>query len=155
MTTEAPQISKALGAGVLRTEDARLLTGRGRYIADLDDPRLAGAAHVAFVRSTVAHGELVGVDVNGARTMPGIVGVYTAADVDIGPVPGPVPMFPPEMSAPVLATGRVRYAGEPVAAVVATSLAAAQDAAEAVVVDTEPLPVVLGPEAAARGHLQL
>ena len=61
MTTAHPQISKALGAGVLRTEDARLLTGRGRYIADLDEPLLAGAAHAVFVRSTVAHGELVAV----------------------------------------------------------------------------------------------
>src|SRR5262245_35018173 len=64
-------------------------------------------------------------------------------------------MFPPEMSAPVLATTRVRYAGEPVAAVVATTLAAAQDAAEAVMVDVDPLPVVLGPEAAARDDVVL
>ena len=155
MGIDVPQLSKALGAGVLRTEDARLLTGRGRYIADLDEPLLAGAAHAVFVRSTVAHGELVAVDVDDARSMPGVLGVFTAADVDIGPVPGPIPMFPPEMSAPVLAHGRVRYAGEPVAAVVAMSVAAAQDAAEAVVVDVEPLPVVLGPEAAARGDVVL
>jgi len=155
VTTEAPQLSKALGAGVLRTEDARLLTGRGRYIADLDDPLLAGAVHAVFVRSTVAHGELVAVDVDDARSSPGVLGVFTAADVDVGPVPGPIPMFPPEMSAPVLATGRVRYAGEPVAAVVAASLAAAQDAAEAVVVEIDPLPVVLGAEASARGDVVL
>ena len=155
MTTRIPQLSKALGAGVLRTEDARLLTGRGRYIADLDEPLLAGAAHAVFVRSTVAHGGLVAVDVDDARAMPGVLGVFTADDVDIGPVPGPIPMFPPEMSAPVLAVGRVRYAGEPVAAVVASSVAAAEDAAEAVVVEVEPLPVVLGPEAAARDDVVL
>jgi carbon-monoxide dehydrogenase large subunit len=95
------------------------------------------------------------VDVDDARAYPGVLGVFTTADVDVGPVPGPIPMFPPEMSAPVLADGRVRYVGEPVAAVVATSLAAAQDAAEAVVVEVDPLPVVLGPDAAARDDVVL
>lgn len=153
--SSANQLSRALGARVLRTEDPRLLTGRGRYIADLSDPRLAGAAHVVFVRSTVAHGTIVGVDVSEARTAAGVVGVFTADDLDVGPVPAPIPIFPPEMSAPVLARDRVRYVGEPVAAVVAVTVGEAMDAAEQVIVDIDPLPVVIGPEAAARDEVLL
>ena len=144
------QVSRALGARVLRTEDPRLLTGRGRYIADLTDPRLVGAYHVVFVRSMVAHGTIVGVDVSEARVAAGVVGVFTADDINVGPVPAPVPIFPPEMGAPVLARAVVRYVGEPIAAVVAATVGAAMDAAELVIVDIDPLPVVIGPEAAAR-----
>lgn len=146
---------KALGSRVLRTEDPRLLTGRGRYIADLDEPRLAGARHVVFVRSTVAHGVLRGIDTAEAAAAAGVAGVFTGDDVDVGPLPAPVPLFPPAMAAPVLARERVRYVGEPVAAVVADTVAAARDAAELVVVEVDPLPPVVGPEAAARDEVLL
>ena len=146
---------KALGSRVLRTEDPRLLTGRGRYVADLTDPRLAGSLHAVFVRSTIAHGVITGIDTSAAVAAPGVAGVFTAADLDIGPVPAPVPMFPPAMAAPVLADGRVRYVGEPVAAVVAESVALAVDAAELVVVDVDRLPPVVGPEAAATDEVLL
>jgi len=139
---------RALGSRVLRTEDPRLLTGRGRYIADLEHPLLAGAAHAVFVRSTIAHGRLTGIDAHAACRAPGVIAVFTAADLDIGPVPAPVPMFPPPMAAPVLARERVRYVGEPIAAVVAETVAHAVDAAELVVVDVDPLPAVVGAEAA-------
>jgi carbon-monoxide dehydrogenase large subunit len=151
----APQLSKALGATVLRTEDPRLLTGRGRYIADLADPLLDGAHHVVFVRSTVAHGTIEAIDVDDARGADGVVAVFTADDVDLGPVPAPVPICPPQMAAPVLAQERVRYVGEPIAAVIAPTVAQAMDAAELVVVRIDPLPVVMGPENAARDDVLL
>lgn len=161
MTTTAPPgtgdagLERALGSRAPRAEDARLLIGRGRFVADIADPLLDGAAHTVFVRSTVAHGRIVAVDVEAARSAAGVIGVFTGADVDVGPVPAPLPLFPPGMAAPVLARERVRYVGEPVAAVVAESVAQATDAAEAVVVDVEPLPAVVRPEDAARDDVLL
>lgn len=140
---------KALGSRVLRTEDPRLLTGRGRYVGDLRDPRLDEALHAVFVRSMVAHGVILAVDVDEARCGDGVHGVFTGADLDVGPVPAAVPMFPAQMAAPVLARDRVRYVGEPLAAVVADTVAHAVDAAEQVVAEIEPLPAVIDPVAAA------
>jgi aerobic carbon-monoxide dehydrogenase large subunit len=135
-----------VGSAVLRREDARLLTGRGTFVANLDLP---GALHVAYVRSTVAHGRVVAVDVAKARAAPGVVDVVTAADLDPAfaelPPDFPVPggdAFP----RPFLAGQEVRFVGEPVAAVLATTVEAAVDAAELVVVELEPLAPVVDPE---------
>ena len=128
-----------LGNRVLRTEDPRMLTEGARYVADL---HLHGAAHVCFVRSTAARGRLVGVDTAEARTQPGVLGVFTAADLDL-PDLKPIPMVNQAMARPVLARDTVRFVGEPVAAVVAETAAAAADAAEHVVIDIEPQPAAV------------
>ena len=141
-----------LGTRVLRTEDPRFLTVGGTYV---DDIPLEGALHVAFVRSTVAHARLLSVDVDEARRAPGVVEVLTAADLDIPAQAPELPMVTQEMPRPVLAAGTVRFVGEPVAAVVATSLVAAVDAAELVALDYDPLPVVLDLEEAARDETLL
>ena len=134
-----------LGNRVLRTEDPRMLTEGARYVADL---QLGGAAHACFVRSTVAHGRLVGVDTTEARRQPGVLGVFTAADLDL-PDLKPIPMVDQSMARPVLVRDTVRFAGEPVAVIVAETAAAAADAAELVVVDVEPQPAVVDLTAAA------
>jgi carbon-monoxide dehydrogenase large subunit len=136
-----------LGNRVVRKEDPKFLTSGGRYLDDLNDvPELAGAAHVAYVRSSVAHGTITSIDASDATSMPGVVGVFTAADLDLQPVPSP---FNPTVARTLLASDRVRYVGEPIAAVVAETREQAVDAAEAVIVDYDPLDVIVDPEAAA------
>ena len=116
-----------------------MLTEGARYVADL---RFAGLAHACFVRSTVACGRLVGVDTAVARARTGVLGVFTAADLDL-PDLKPIPVVNQSMARPVLARGTVRFVGEPVAVVVAETVGAATDAAEHVMVDIEPqAPVV-------------
>lgn len=135
-----------LGTRVLRAaEDPRFLTGGDRYIDNLPLP---GAAHVAYVYSTAAHALLTRVDTSAAAAMPGVLGVYTAADIDLGPKRPGNPRVPEAMAHPLLAVDRVRYVGELVAAVVAETKTAAVDAAELVEVDYDPLPVVVDMEAA-------
>ena len=136
-----------LGNRVLRTEDPRMLTEGARYVADL---RFDGRAHACFVRSTVAHGRLTGVDTADARAWPGVLGVFTAADLDL-PDLKPIPVVDQRMARPVLARDTVRFVGEPVAAVVAETSAAAVDAAEHVVVHIEPEPAVVELADAATG----
>jgi carbon-monoxide dehydrogenase large subunit len=126
-----------------RREDHVLLTTGGTYVADVVDPRLDGAVCVQFVRSDIAYGAIGDVDVRTAAAMPGVVGIYTAADLDIGPMPPVLPRFAPEFSAPLLASGQVRYVGEPVAVVVAETAAQAVDAAEHVELHIEPMDAVL------------
>ncbi|MGI9596134.1 MAG: xanthine dehydrogenase family protein molybdopterin-binding subunit [Acidimicrobiales bacterium] len=133
-----------LGNSVLRREDPTLLTGSDEYY---DDMAVDGLGYVFFVRSPYAHATLGNIDTADAAAMPGVVGVYTAADLEIADFQG-FPMFPAEFNRPVLAKGKVRLVGDIVAAVVADSREAAADAAEAVVVDYEPLPVVTDMEAA-------
>jgi carbon-monoxide dehydrogenase large subunit len=135
-----------LGNRVVRTEDPKFLTTGGVYLADLADPLLDGAAFVTFVRSTVAHATFT-VNVVDARGGPGVLGVYTAADLDIGPVPPG--MAPPTMSRPIFATGTVRFVGEILAAIVTERADQGEDAAELVWAEYEPLEVVVDPEAAA------
>ena len=139
--------ARGIGARSLRREDARFLTGRGRYTDDID---VAGQAHVVFLRSDVAHGRIVSVDTGAARAMPGVVGVFTGADFEgVGSIPcgwqitdrHGEPMQEP--AHPVLARGKVRHVGDPYAAVVAETEAQARDAAEAVVARIEPLPAVV------------
>jgi carbon-monoxide dehydrogenase large subunit len=138
-----------LGNRVLRVEDPRFLTVGGTYCADLRDPLLEGAVHAHFVRSTVAHGTINGVDVSDALGQPGVVAVVTGADIDLAPAPPPVPLINQAMPRPFLAVDRVRFVGEPVAVVLAETLGQAVDAAESVWVDVDPLPAVVDMEDAA------
>ncbi len=136
-----------LGNRVRRIEDPALLSGRGTFLDDITDPLLQGALRVAFVRSYFAHGELLDVDTSEAESMPGVVGVFTASDVDlVMPRPGGS-RSPAAMARPWLASGRVRFVGEPVALIVADTAAQAADAAEMVMVDIDPLPAVVGIDA--------
>ncbi|HEV7535376.1 MAG TPA: xanthine dehydrogenase family protein molybdopterin-binding subunit, partial [Acidimicrobiia bacterium] len=133
-----------LGNAVRRVEDPEILLGRASYVDDLDIP---GVLHLAFVRSSVAHAELRSIDTAEAGDMPGVAGVYTAADLEVPVAPG-LMVVNPAFARPPLATGRVRFVGDMVAVVAAETRAAAVDAAELVVVDYEPLPAVVDPEAA-------
>ncbi|MEY4680960.1 MAG: hypothetical protein RLZZ276_2609 [Pseudomonadota bacterium] len=139
-----------------RIEDQRLLSGKGAFAADRVPP---GAGHVAFVRAVHAHAILGGVVLDAVRSMPGVVGVFTAADLaadgvgalgqQVGLVlPGgaPAPLTP----RPVLADGRVRHLGEPVAMVVARTQSEALDAAELVEVACTPLPAAADVDEARR-----
>ena len=132
-----------LGTRVLRTEDPRFLTTGGVYTADLRDERLAGACHVHFVRSTIAHARLVSVDASGALSAPGVIAVFTGADLDLPVIPPPFPGMNEEMTQQLLARDVVRFVGEPVAMVVTELPYQGEDAAELVDVDYEPLPPVV------------
>jgi CO/xanthine dehydrogenase Mo-binding subunit len=140
------------GARVQRLEDERLLRGRGRYTDDLDE----GALHGCFVRSPLAHARIRSIDVEAARRAPGVAAVYTAADLPFGDLDLPLLIPHPALihgrTQRCLASGPVRYAGEAVAFVVAEDRYLAEDAAELVEVDYEPLPVVVTPEAAAEAR---
>jgi carbon-monoxide dehydrogenase large subunit len=134
----------SLGDAVRRVEDPPMVTGAARYTDDLSIP---GAVHAVFVRSVMAHARIGGIDTNDAAGMPGVVGVFTAADLDLPTMsPG---MGPPAVARPPLARDVVRFLGEAVAVVVAATREQALDAAEAVSVDYDPLPVVTDPVAAA------
>ena len=135
-----------LGNRVLRTEDPKFLTSGGDYTADLDDPLLERAVHATYVRSMAAHGTITEIDVDEARRFPGVVAVYTAEDLaDLGPLPLDVPLFDPVHARPALATGKVRFVGEPYAVILSETPEAGADAAEAVWADIDFLPVVLTP----------
>jgi carbon-monoxide dehydrogenase large subunit len=145
----------AIGQPVPRSEDPVLLRGEGHYS---DDINLPGQAYAVMVRSPQAHGVIRNIETETARAMPGVLAVYTAADLaagGIGPLPprqvmnnrDGTPMRSPIRHA--LATDRVRHVGEAVAAVIAETVAAAKDAAEAVIVDIAPLPAVTEAGAAA------
>ena len=144
--TESPW----LGYPMERKEDFRLTTGGGRYIADLGVP---GTLHLAFVRSAHAHARLLSIDVSKARAVPGVVAVVTGEDIkdEIRPLPLPVvlPAFPARYPTfwP-LAIDKVKFHGEPVAAIVARDAYVAEDAAELVEIEYEPLPAVVDAEAA-------
>jgi carbon-monoxide dehydrogenase large subunit len=129
-----------LGNRVLRKEDRSILTRGGDY---LDDRVLEGAAWVVYVRSPLAHARITSIDTGEARTAPGVIGVYTAADVDLPDIPPAMPDWNQAMSRPWLARDKVRFAFEAVAAVVAATRAEAVDAAERVVVEYDPLPAVI------------
>jgi aerobic carbon-monoxide dehydrogenase large subunit len=141
-----------LGTRVLRVEDPAFLTVGGSYIADLDLP---GAAHVTYVRSTAAHARISAIDVDDARNAPGVVAVFTAADIDLAPAPPAFPLVDAAFTRPFLADGVTRFVGEPVAVIVSETRAQGADAAELVFVDYEALPVVVDPEVALRGEVLL
>jgi aerobic carbon-monoxide dehydrogenase large subunit len=134
-----------LGHRVLRREDPKFLTTGGIYA---DDLAAGGALWATYVRSTVAHGKLLSIDAGEARSRPGVVAVYTASDTDVPTVPLAMPMLPQGMARPMLANGVVRFVGEPVAVVLTEKRYQGEDAAEAVLVEYDPLPVVVDPEAA-------
>jgi carbon-monoxide dehydrogenase large subunit len=149
-----------MGTRVVRTEDPRLLTVGGTYVADLRAAELIGAAEVTFVRSPLAHALITGIDASAARAEPWVVAVLTAQDLDDLPPPppddgagwggGPVPVGG-RFSEPLLASERVRYFGEPVAIVLSDGRYQGEDAVELVNVDYEPLPAVVGTAAALDG----
>jgi carbon-monoxide dehydrogenase large subunit len=144
-----------LGTRVLRTEDPRFLTSGGVYTEDVVDDRLAGACHVFFVRSPVAHARIQAIDVSAARSAPGVVAVYTAADLDGLPAIEPSPMFNGKMARPVLAADKVRHVGDPVAIVVTEQPYQGEDAVELVDVDYDPLPAVVDLADAESGQVLL
>ena len=138
-----------VGSPVERIEDLRFLRGRGQYV---DDIVRDGLLHAAVLRSSMAHGRIISIDTTAARVRTGVHAVITAADVRaaLGAVPE-IPLRQEQMPAfkpheqPVIAHGKVRYVGEPIAVVVADSAAAAEDALEAIEFDIEALPVAAGP----------
>jgi len=108
-----------LGTRVLRVEDPRFLTTGGVYTEDVQDDRLAGACYLTFVRSPVAHGRITSIDATEAKAAPGVLAVYTAADVaDLKVIKPMMPNWNAAMTQTLLASDTVRYVGEPVAAVV-------------------------------------
>lgn len=139
-----------IGASIKRKEDPRLLVGAGRYVDDLQLPRML---HAAIVRSPQAHARIGAIDAAAARGLPGVALVATAADLgNARRIPirlGPRPALESFLQPP-LARGRVRYVGEPVALVVAADRRVAEDAADLVTVEYEPLPVVADAEQAIR-----
>lgn len=144
----------AIGTSVRRRRDAELIAGRGRYVADL---ALPGQAWLRVVRSPFAHARLVGVDVSAAAALPGVVGVFTAADLPDVRLPIRLPFASTPAAElvlqPVLAQGVVRYVGEPVAIVLAEDPYVAEDAAELVVLDLDPLDAAVDPLADTAGPL--
>ncbi|HBY47514.1 MAG TPA: carbon monoxide dehydrogenase, partial [Chloroflexi bacterium] len=155
--------SAMIGARVRRKEDPRLITGSSMYV---DDLQMSGMLHVVFVRSPYAHALIKGIDTSAAAVAPGVVAVYTSEQLAefCGPMPGGAggegaPMEEePDADAPIpvpttwpLARGKARWAGEPIVAVVAESVAQATDAAELVEIDYEELRAVVDIEAAQRG----
>ena len=141
-----------IGASSKRREDARFLTGIGNYT---DDINLHGQVYVHFLRSDVAHGKINGIDTNAAESMPGVIRIFTGKDFETaGSIPcgwqvtdrfGEVMKEPRH---PILAEGKVRHVGDPIAAIVAETREQARDAAEAIELDIEDLPAVIDMKAA-------
>ncbi len=133
------------GASIKRSEDPRILTGAGRYV---DDIKLPGMLHAAFVRSPLAHARVVSVEASAARALPGVVAVFTGAELEEMTVPGPDALMAlmggggptPEFS--LLATDKVRFVGDPVAIVIAESRYLAEDGCDLVEVEYDDLPPV-------------
>src|ERR1700694_1874215 len=137
-------VNSYVGTPVKRLEDFRFLTGRGQYVGDLKRENLL---HAVILRSPIAHGVIVALDTTRARALPGVRTVITAADIG---TPAPrIPMREKPMQEllrceqPVIAEGRVRYAGEPVAVVVAESAERAEDALQAIELSLDSLPAVM------------
>ena len=148
-----------IGAPVRRKEDFRFLTGAGNYTDDINRP---GQLHAYIQRSPHAHAEIAGIETKNASAAPGVVAVFTGTDLQIGGLPcgwlvnskdGSPMVEPPH---PVLAQGKVRHVGDPVAVVIAETLEQAKDAAELVEVSYKPLPaIVAADEAIKPGKPQL
>jgi aerobic carbon-monoxide dehydrogenase large subunit len=133
---------RVVGQHVLRRQDPALLSGRGMYVADVQRP---GTLHMAIVRSRHAHARIAGIDASACRAMPGVALVLTAQDLTGLANPLPVLRQGVRLKGrdyPVLPPDKVIYLGQPIAAVVASSRARAEDAAETIAVDYEPLPVI-------------
>jgi carbon-monoxide dehydrogenase large subunit len=152
------ETSRFVGRSMQRREDSRLLTGQGQFVADLTLP---GMLHAVFVRSQVAHGRIRSIEVDDAAAMPGVVRVLTGADLHriAPPVAGGQLSLPSKWRTqvqysihvpqqPMLAVDKVRHVGEAVAVVLAESRYQAQDAAERIIVDVEPLAAIVDPATA-------
>ena len=140
-----------LGSAIKRREDPSLVRGKRRYT---DDLKVQGMLHAAIVRSPHAHAKVTNVDTSAALAIEGVEAAYTAADVAASGIPGLVPVgwLLPDLKTPphpILAIDTVRHVGDAVAVVVASDRYTARDAADAVVVDYEPLDAVTNPAAAA------
>jgi carbon-monoxide dehydrogenase large subunit len=141
-----------LGHRVLRTEDDRFLRGKGQYVENV---QLEGARTITFVRSLLAHARIDGIDTSAAEELPGVQ-VFTAKDIDLAPYgPVPLPGLNEKMGRPVIASDVVRFVGEIVAVVVSDDRASGADAAELVMVDYDPLPVVVDPHDALKNETLL
>ena len=142
--------NKYIGRSVPRLEDPPLLTGRAAFVDDIAFPR---QLHMRLVRSPVAHGRIVAIDTQAALAMPGVAAIWTAADIaDVPPIDfreGRIERLEPYRQ-PVLAADRVRYVGEPVAAVFAADPYLAEDAADRVALTIAELPVLLDADGRAR-----
>jgi carbon-monoxide dehydrogenase large subunit len=134
------------GASIKRSEDPRILTGAGRYV---DDVKLPGMLHAAFVRSPLAHARVLSVDVSAARALPGVVSVLTGADLEAMTIPGPDVLMAlmgwagPTPEFTLLATDKVRFMGDPVAVVIAESRYLAEDGCDLVEAEYDDLPPVV------------
>jgi CO/xanthine dehydrogenase Mo-binding subunit len=138
------QTLKWIGKSIKRVEDPRLLTGQGRYIDDIDLPKML---HAAVLRSSRPHARIKSIDTGAASALPGVVKVLTGAD--IAATTGALPCFAnPTVEQRCVAVGRVRHVGEAVAVAVAESRYVAEDALELIAVEYEDLPVVVDPEQA-------
>jgi carbon-monoxide dehydrogenase large subunit len=126
-----------LGNRVLRKEDPKFLTTGGKYVDDLlDEPLLQDAVHVTYARSSVAHGRILSIDTSDAASMPGVIAVFTGADLDLQPTPS---AFNPAATRTLLAMDKVRYVGEPLAIIVSETREQGEDASEAIIVDYDVL----------------
>jgi CO/xanthine dehydrogenase Mo-binding subunit len=125
-------VGSILATGVLRTEDPGFLTRRAVYTDDLVDERLAGAVHVTFVRSPVAHARITAIETSAAVAAPGVVAVLTAKDLDAPEQRPMFPMYPADMAQPLLARDVVRFVGEAVAVVLTEEHYQGEDAVELV-----------------------
>src|SRR6476660_4480606 len=143
-----PVLPKLVGQRVKRREDPRLIQGRGTYV---DDIALIGMQHLAFKRGEVAHGTIRSIDTSAAAAMDGVEAVFTGKQIAeiLAPMPIGTPFPSPEHRA--VAVDTVRYSGEPVAVVVARDRYVARDAADAIVVEIDPLPAVMDLEQAMTG----
>src|SRR5215469_9537511 len=141
---------KIIGARIKRTEDPRLLTGLGSFV---DDRQVAGVLHVAFRRSDQAHARIRAIDASRAQAAPGVVAVFTAANFEgaVNPLRATSRMKG-YYATPIrpLAHEKVRYVGEPIAGILAESRYLAEDAAERIGIDFDPLPHVADPAEAVR-----
>ena len=132
-----------IGQPMERVEDLRLLRGKGTFVGDVVRENML---HAVIVRSQVAHGRLKGIDATAALAMPGVHAVITAEDLGLPTPRVPLRLQPlPELEPfhqPMLATGKVRYVGEPVAVVIADTQAIAEDAHDTIALDIKPLPPI-------------
>src|SRR6185369_5515809 len=150
VTAPAPANPTGIGAAIRRKEDMRFLLGRGNYVADM---KLQNMTFGVLLRSPHAHARIKSIDTSEAKKLPGIVAIFTGDDLladKVGTLPcawpvtgkgGAATKEPPH---PALAQGKVRHVGDPVAFVIAETVEQARDGAEAVIVDYEELPAVVG-----------
>ncbi len=145
-------VMSMIGTRVNRNEDPALLTVGGMYVDDLAP---AGAAHLTFVRSVFPHALITSIDTSEAESMPGVVGVFTAASLELEEHAPDQPMLNQAMTNAWLASDRVRFVGEPVAVVVSETRNQGIDAAESVFIDYEELPIVMTPDVSAKNETLL